>query len=156
MKAFKSIALFLGLILALQFVTFSGVNAQEADQVEPFPEDLTAEQAMLQDQLAKNATAPVTTEKAADKALPADDLPTDDLPTTTEEDKPAEETTTDETNGDAPSEDAAVENPEDEEVPEDLDSLDYDSFEKKEILLEQDKLKKAMPVSSISLTVLGA
>jgi hypothetical protein len=124
--------------------------------VEPFPEDLTAEQAMLQDQLAKNATAPVTTEKAADKALPADDLPTDNLPTTTEEDKPAEETTTDETSGDTPSEDAAVENPEDEEVPEDLDTLDYDSFEKKEILLEQDKLKKAMPVSSKSLTVLGA
>jgi len=62
MKAYKRIALLLGLILALQSVTFAGVYAQEADQLEPLPEDLTAEQAMQQDQLAKNATAPVTTD----------------------------------------------------------------------------------------------
>jgi len=43
MKAYKRIALLLGLILALQSATFSGVYAQEADQLEPLPEDLTAE-----------------------------------------------------------------------------------------------------------------
>lgn len=126
---------------------FSLVNAQDAEQVPVAADDeAPVEQtAPVIDSVAAPVTKTTTEASSEDSSEvtteASNEEQSEDVQPVSDEEKPVEVTSEDGTG------DETATNADDEEVPEDLDSIDYDSFEKKEIAVEQEKLKKALPVS---------